>query len=506
MVLIYKIKKIKISIAKYIFECYNVGEILNSNGKGTKRSYIVTSKVDILKGSIVKNIIMFTLPIMLQSILQTLYNIADLYIVGEFAPTQEAGKTALAAVGATSSIFNVMTALFMGIAVGVDVVTSYNYGREHYDKVKKAIDTAIVSALFLGVICTGIGLLVARPVLVLMDTPAESGVLDQAVLYLSVLMAGVPFSLMFNFCSAIFRTAGKTNKPFIYLAISGALNVLLNLLFVAVFGWGVFGVALATVISQAVSCVLLFITLLRNKGLFTFSFKNIEFSWKIFGRIVAIGIPAGLQSSAFSLSNAFLQTGINYLKDDAIAAGTAVNTFEGLMWVTLCSFNNTTTTFISQNYGAGDMKRAKKSAIYGLLMTAVLGVILGLSMYFAGDFLMNLFKGVRGNEVALNFARDRYYVTFPIYFLAGIMSVMPGVIRGFGSSLPPSIISLVGACGSRIIWVFTVFEMVKDQPHAMSYLFLIHPITWVLTNIALFINLIIVYRKAKRRINLWTTK
>lgn len=472
--------------------------------KALKRSYIVTSKVDILKGRIVKNLILFTLPIMLQGILQTLYNLADLVIVGSFSSTPEEGDIALAAVGATSSIFNVMTALFMGIAIGVDVVTSFNYGRERYDKVKKAIDTAVASSLFLGAICTVIGLVIAKPVLILMDTPEADGVLDLATKYLSVLMFGVPFSLMFNFCSAVFRTAGKTNKPFIYLVISGALNVLLNLLFVAVFNMGVVGVALATVISQIVSCVMLLITLMKNKGLFTFKIHNIEFSWRIFGKMIAIGVPAGLQNSAFSLSNAFLQTGVNYLGKDAMTAGTAVNTYEGLMWVTLSSFNSAATTFISQNYGAGDMKRAKKSALYSLIMTAGLGIVLGLSTYFAGDLLMQVF--IHGNETALAFARDRYYVTFPLYFLAGIMSVLPGVIRGFGSSLPPSLISLIGACGSRIIWVFTAFEAFKDAPHAMSVLFLIHPITWIITNIALVINLIIVYRKAKRRMKQWTTK
>ncbi len=455
------------------------------------------SRVDILNGNIVKSLILFTLPIMLQGILQTLYNAADLVIVGNFSGTPEEGDIALAAVGATSSIFNVMTALFMGIAVGVDVVTSFNYGREKYDRVKKAIDTAVVSAPILGLICMGIGILVARPVLILMDTPAKDGVLDKAVIYLCILMIGVPFSLLFNFCSAIFRTAGQTNKPFIYLVISGALNVVLNLVFVAGFGWGVSGVALATVISQITSCMLLLITLMKNKGLFSFSIHKIEFSWRIFGKMIAIGIPAGLQSSAFSLSNVFLQSGVNSFGKDGMAAGTAVNTFEGLMWVTLSSFSNGMTTFISQNYGAGDIKRAKKTMWSGLLLTTGLGIILGISMFLCGDLLMNIF--ISENPSAMELARQRYMITFPLYFLAGIMSVLPGAIRGFGSSLPPSIISLVGACGIRIIWVFTIFKLY----HHMSVLFLVHPITWIITNIALVINLFIAYRLAKKKMEKW---
>lgn len=448
-------------------------------------------RVDILKGSLGKSIILFTLPIMLQGILQTLYNSADLIIVGNFA---ENGDAALSAVGATSSTYNVMTALFMGIAVGVDVITSFNHGRGDNERVKKTIDTAVIAGAVIGVIAAVIGFIIAKPVMVLLDTPEEFDVLKNAVLYLRILMIGVPFSMLFNFCSAVFRTAGETNKPFKYLVLSGLLNVGLNIVFVAIFKMGVAGVALATVISQILSCFLIVRRLMKNEGLFSFSFKNIQFSWRIFGKMIAIGLPAGLQSSAFSLSNMFLQSGVNSFGKDGMAAGTAVNTIEGLMWVTLSSFGNTATTFVSQNYGACNLKRAKSSAKYILLITTVLGVFLGATTFLLGDQIMSIF--IRGNLAALDYARQRYMVTFPIYFLAGIMSVLPGIIRGYGSSLPPSIISLVGACGIRIVWVFTVFKAV---PH-MSALFLVHPLTWIITNIALLINFIITYNLAKRRI------
>ncbi|MBQ4108654.1 MAG: MATE family efflux transporter [Clostridia bacterium] len=448
-------------------------------------------RVDILKGSLGKSIILFTLPIMLQGILQTLYNSADLIIVGNFA---ENGDAALSAVGATSSTYNVMTALFMGIAVGVDVITSFNHGRGDNERVKKTIDTAVIAGAVIGVIAAVIGFIIAKPVMVLLDTPEEFDVLKNAVLYLRILMIGVPFSMLFNFCSAVFRTAGETNKPFKYLVLSGLLNVGLNIVFVAIFKMGVAGVALATVISQILSCFLIVRRLMKNEGLFSFRFKGIQFSWRIFGKMIAIGLPAGLQSSAFSLSNMFLQSGVNSFGKDGMAAGTAVNTIEGLMWVTLSSFGNTATTFVSQNYGAGDMKRAKSSAKYILLITTVLGVFLGATTFLLGDQIMSIF--IRGNLAALDYARQRYMVTFPIYFLAGIMSVLPGIIRGYGSSLPPSIISLVGACGIRIVWVFTVFKAV---PH-MSALFLVHPLTWIITNVALLINFIITYNLAKRRI------
>lgn len=451
----------------------------------------MSRKIDILKGSIVRNILLFTLPIMLQGILQSLYNSADLVIVGNFA---ENGDAALSAVGATSSIYNVMTALFMGVAVGVDVVTSFNYGRGENEKVKKAIDTAVISAIGLGIFAAILGFFITKPILVIMDTPVADGVLDSATLYLKILMLGIPFSLLFNFCSAIFRTAGETNKPFKYLVLSGLVNVVLNVVFVAGFKWGVAGVAIATVISQILSCILLLIKLMKNEGLFSFKLSNIQFSWRLFGKMVAIGLPAGLQSSAFSLSNMFLQSGVNSFGKDGMAAGTAVNTIEGLMWVTLSSFNNAITTFVSQNYGAGKLSRAKASITYSLMMTAGIGLLLGLATFTLGDGIMSIF--INGNEAAMEYARQRYSVTFPAYFLAGIMAVLPGAIRGFGSSLPPSIISLVGACGIRIVWVFTVFKAFPT----MTMLFLVHPITWVLTIIALVINFVIVYNKAKKEI------
>ncbi|MBQ3018483.1 MAG: MATE family efflux transporter, partial [Clostridia bacterium] len=404
------------------------------------------------------------------------------------------GDAALSAVGATSSIYNVMTALFMGVAVGVDVVTSFNYGRGENEKVKKAIDTAVISAIGLGIFAAILGFFITKPILVIMDTPVADGVLDSATLYLRILMLGIPFSLLFNFCSAIFRTAGETNKPFKYLVLSGLVNVVLNVVFVAGFKWGVAGVAIATVISQVLSCILLLIKLMKNEGLFSFKLSNIQFSWRLFGKMVAIGLPAGLQSSAFSLSNMFLQSGVNSFGKDGMAAGTAVNTIEGLMWVTLSSFNNAITTFVSQNYGAGKLSRAKASITYSLMMTAGIGLLLGLATFTLGDGIMSIF--INGNEAAMEYARQRYSVTFPAYFLAGIMAVLPGAIRGFGSSLPPSIISLVGACGIRIVWVFTVFKAFPT----MTMLFLVHPITWVLTIIALVINFVIVYNKAKKEI------
>lgn len=449
----------------------------------------VSHKIDMINGGLFRKIIAFTIPIMLQGLLQSIYNSADLVIVGQYS-----GDSALSAVGATSSIYNVMTSLFMGISVGVDFVTSFYYGRRDISKVKKAIDTSIIVAILLGIVGALLGFFITEPVLKLMNTPEQDGVLASATIYLKILMLGVPFSILFNFCAAVFRTAGETNKPFIYLVISGATNVALNLVFVALFHMGVVGVAIATVVSQVLSAALIVIRLIRNEGLFSFSLKKIEFSWKLFGKMVAVGLPAGLQSCAFSLSNTFLQSGVNTFGKDAMAGSTAISTVEGLMWVTLTSFNNTTTTFVSQNLGAGKLDRAKKAFSYSLLVTGALGIVVGLSAYFLSDPIISIF--IKDNPIAFDFARERMSVTFPLYFLAGIMGVLPGAIRGLGSSLPPSLITIFGTCGIRIIWVYTVF---KKYP-SLNVLYLVHPITWVLTITALAITLRIVYKKAKLKL------
>ena len=450
----------------------------------------MTRSVDMLNGGLFKKIIVFTIPIMLQGILQSVYNAADLVVVGQFS-----GDVALAAVGATTSIYNVIIGLFMGISAGIDVVSSFYYGMRDERSVKKVIDTSVILAPILGLIVMVVGIFIAGPVLELMNTPS-GGVLEGATTYLQIVMVGVPFSMLYNFCAAVFRTAGETRRPFIYLVISGLVNVLLNLFFCGVFDMGVKGVAIATVVSQVISSVLIFVNLLVNKGLFSFSFKNIEFSWHKLKRIVAVGIPAGLQSAAFSLSNVFLQSGVNSFGDHAIAGSTAVGTIEGLMWVTLTSFQNATTTFTSQNVAAGKIDRARKAFRYTLLMTATLGLFLGLGMFFGKKWIMAIF--IKDNPIAVEFGYQRLKFTFPLYFMAGIMGIMPGAIRGHGQSLPPSLITIFGTCVIRIVWVYTVFQAYQD----LSILYLVHPITWVFTIIALTINYVIALKMTiKKQIN-----
>ncbi|MBQ3041022.1 MAG: MATE family efflux transporter [Clostridia bacterium] len=448
----------------------------------------MTEKIDMLNGGVVKKIIRFTIPIMLQGILQSLYNSADLIIVGRFS-----GDVALSAVGATSAIFNALLTLFLGISAGVDVVLSFHHGMRDNRGAKQVIDTAVISAPILGLLLTILGVFLAEPLLILMKTPVEGGVLEGATIYLQIIMCGMPFTFIYNFCAAIFRTAGETQRPFIYLAISGAVNVALNIIFVAVFHLGVVGVAIATVISQIVSAILILVKLLKNEGLFSFSFKNMAFSWQKFGKMIRVGIPAGIQNCAMNVSNAFLQSGVNSFGKDAMAGSTAVATVEGLLWVTLTSFQSAATTFISKNIGAGKIERVNKILYATISMTAILGLILGLGSFLLADPILSIF--IKDNPIALVYGYDRLKITFPIYFLAGIMGVMPGAIRGLGYSTAPSLIALFGACGIRIIWIYTIFKMYPS----LSTLYLVHPITWVITNVALVITYIVCYKIVKKR-------
>ena len=453
----------------------------------------MTDTLDLDKKGLVKRIMLFTVPIMLQGLLQSLYNSADLVVVGRFA-----GELALSSVGATSSAYAVLVNLFIGASAGVDVVASLHYGMRDDRGVKQTIDTAVIASPIIGILVMIMGIFLTRPILVLMNTP-EGAVLEGAVTYLSIVMIGVPFAVFFNFCSAILRTSGQTKPQFVYLAISGLVNVALNLILVIVFHMGVIGVAVGTVASQVLSAVLIFIKLLRSKVLFSFSFKDIAFSGKKLLRILSIGIPAGIQGSLFSISNAFLQSGVNSFGELAIAGSTATANIEGLLYVMVSSFQSAATTFTGIYMGAGKIRKVKHVFFTVVGLSAITGIILGLSAFAFGKNLISIF--IVDNPVAIQYGYDRLKITFPIYFLAGLMGTLPGCVRGMGHSIAPTIISLLGACGLRILWIYTVFAAYPS----ITVLYLIHPISWIVTTTALIICFAVFYKKEKRRFDLITT-
>ncbi len=446
----------------------------------------MTDKLEYSKMDLVKKIMLFTIPIMLQGILQSLYNAADLIVVGQFA-----GDTASASVTSTGSAYAVLVNLFIGASAGVDVVSSLHYGMRDHKGVKQTIDTAIVSAPFIGIAVMIMGILLTRPILVLMNTP-EGPVLEGAVTYMTIIMLGVPFLMLFNFCSAVLRTSGETKAQFKYLAISGIVNVALNLILVIFFHLGVIGVAVGTVASQVLAAILIMRRLIKNEGLFSFSLKGLTFSVQKLKKILLIGIPAGIQGSLFSVSNAFLQSGVNSFGEIAVAGSGATANIESLLYVTVSSFQSAATTFTSRFMGEGNIKRVKHVFFTVICLSAITGIFLGLTAFAFGRPLLSIY--VEGAE-SIQYGYERLCITFPVYFLAGLMGTLPGCIRGMGHSIPPTIISLIGACGLRIVWIYTVFA----KYHTMSVLYLIHPITWIVTTTSLVICFAIFYKIEKRK-------
>ncbi|MCQ2413870.1 MAG: MATE family efflux transporter [Clostridia bacterium] len=439
-----------------------------------------------LRGNLFRDVLLFSLPLMASGLLQALYNSADMIVIGQFL-----GDAALASVGATAHLYSTFMHLFVGLSVGIDVVCAFSFGSGDDGGVKKTVDTAVISGVFVGLIATLSGLLFARPLLVLMKTPVEDGVLDGAVLYMKTVFFGAPFTVIYNFCAAVLRTSGDTKRPFIYLSVAGALNVALNVLFVAAFGMGIFGVAFATVISQAVSAVLILVRLCRNKGLFSFSLRGARFSMGTFIRIFYVGILAGLQEAMFSIANSFMQAGVNSFGEFAVAGNTAADTIENFIWIMASSFSYATVTFISANLGAGQFSRIRKAFSVTVLYSVGTALVVGMGCFFAGRTVLSLFVS---DAASMEFALKRTGVTFPLYFLAGFMAVLPSALRGFGHSLAPTVVNLITVCAARITWIYTAFAW-NPTPET---LYLIHPITWILTDAALFTLTVIYYRKIVR--------
>ncbi len=441
-----------------------------------------------LNGGIVKKILRFTLPLMLSGLLQALYSAADLLVIGQWA---DGG--AVASVGATISVYSIIINLFMGLSVGVDVCASRAVGTGDEAALRRTIDTAVFAAVLVGVPVTLLGIGVSEPLLVLMNTPREGGVLDGAALYMRVCFIGVPFLLLYNFCAAVLRARGETRRPFLYLTISGVVNVGLNLFFVAVCGLSVLGVALGTVISQALSASLIFIDLCRSRDAFSFSLRRARFSPSTLWRMMRVGLPAGLQTALFSISNSFLQSGVNSLGDVAIAGSAAAEKLEELIWVSAASFQYAAVTFVSQNAGARKYDRVRRIALVTPLMGVITALLVGWCLYLLRTPLFSVF--IPDNPAAMAYAVERASITYPLYFIAGCMAVAPALIQGLGYNALPAAVNVVGICVFRVIWRFTVFP----RYNTIRSLFLVYPITWTMVSTTLILALLLVYRAVKRR-------
>lgn len=440
-------------------------------------------ELDMCSGPILPKLLKLTLPLMLSSVLQLLFNAADIIVVGNYA-----SDNSLAAVGSTSSLVNLITNLFLGVSTGANVVASRFLGAKDDKNVSSAVHTSLFLSVVSGLILTAVGVIFAEKFLELMQTPPE--VLSLSATYLRIYFAGTVAMMVYNFGSSLLRAKGDTKRPLYYLTLSGVINVLLNLLFVIVFKMDVAGVALATVISQCISAALIVMCLMREEGAFKFSFKKMLPEKAVCLKILGVGIPAGIQGVVFSLSNVVIQSSINSFGSVVMAGSAAAASIEGFVWVSMNSFSQGALTFTSQNIGGAKYSRINRIAVIACGCAALTGLVLGNLCCIFGEFLLGIYDP-RPEIIQPGLTRMGLVCGF--YFSCGLMDCIVGAIRGMGYSIAPTIVSLLGACGLRILWIFTVFTI--PEYHTEFMLFLSYPLSWGITFIAHFICFIIMRRK-----------
>lgn len=444
-----------------------------------KKSY----EIDMCNGPLLSKILLFAIPLMLSGILQLLFNAADIIVVGRFV-----GHEALAAVGSTSSLINLLINVFIGLSVGTNVLVANYYGARKYEQVSETVHTSVLTSLICGCALIFIGVFLAKPLLTLMGTPDD--VLGQAALYMRIYFAGMPVIMLYNFGSAILRAIGDTQRPLYFLFAAGVINVLLNLLFVTQLHMGVAGVALATVLSQVVSAGLIVYTLLKSDGCFKLEFRKLRIHPARLLQMIRIGLPAGMQGAIFSISNVLIQSSINSFGSIAMAGSTASSNIEGFVYTSMNALHQTALSFTSQNYGAGKMNRVNRILLLCLGCVTAVGLVMGNGAYFFGRQLLGIYSS-DPDVIAYGLIRMSY-ISVP-YFLCGIMDVMVGVLRGLGYSIMPMLVSLTGACGLRILWILTVFQWSRS----LETLFLSYAISWALTALAHMVCYFFAIRKKK---------
>lgn len=446
-------------------------------------------KLDMLNGSIWNKLPVFALPIAATGILEQLFNASDIAIVGNFAQTDK--TAAVAAVGANSPIIGLILNLFIGIALGANVVIANAIGRDDKQTVQKAVHTSMVVSVIGGVLVAIIGELIAEPLLTVLNVPDD--VLELALLYLRIYFLGMPVILLYNFEAAIFRSIGETKMPLIALTLSGILNVLLNLFFVIVLKMSVNGVATATVLANVVSAGILYIKLVKSDKYIKVEFKKLRIDGKVFAKIMQIGLPAGIQSAVFAVANIVIQGAINSLGTVVIAASSAAFNIEIIAYNVMNSFSQACTTFVGQNFGANKLDRCKKTLFLCLIEDAIASGTAILIVLITGKFLLSIFNN---NPEVIEIGYTRLVIIFIAYIFSMLYEVMSGYLRGFGFSLVPAILTTVGVCVLRIIWINTVFPANRTFVTIMTA----YPVSLATTAVLIFIALII-YRPSKRFAN-----
>ncbi len=442
-------------------------------------------EINMTEGPLFFKIWAFTLPIIAAGLLQLLYNAADMVVVGNAV-----GEVALAAVGSTSSMTSLLVNFFMGLSIGSNVLISRLFGARDKEGVSSAVHTAMPLSVISGLIIGIVGFIFCKPLLIIMGTPEN--VLADAILYARIYFCGVPAMSVYNFGAAILRSTGDSKRPMFFLAFSGLINVSLNLVFVLVFGMGVDGVAWATSISQVVSAYLVVRSLIKADNELKLEFKNLRLDRKHIGYIIKIGLPAGVQGAIFSLSNMLIQSSVNSFGSVYMAGNTAAHNLDSFSYMTLNSFSQAAVTFTSQNIGAGKLERVKLVVRNCIISVVSIGVVTGVLFNLFGKNLLGLYNS---DTAVIEAGMIRLTIMTSFQFICGTMDSLSGTLRGLGKSLIPAIISLIGACGFRVVWIYTVFRAVPE----FWIIFILYPISWFITGLALLITLIIVYKKLKRK-------
>lgn len=443
-------------------------------------------EMNMCEGSLVGKMLIFTVPLMFSGILQLLFNAADTIVVGRYA-----GKEALAAVGSTSALINLLVNLFMGLSVGANMLVSRYYGAGKEKDIGETVHTSITVAAIAGVILALIGNVFAKPLLLWMGSPED--VVDLAALYMRIYFAGMPVTLVYNFGAAILRAVGDTKRPLYYLSAAGVINVLLNLLFVIRLDMSVAGVALATVLSQVVSVILLIRCMCQMEGSCRLELKRLGIDKGKAILLIRNGLPAGLQGTVFSLSNVLIQSSINSFGSVAMAGASAAANVEGFTYVAMNSFQQTALVFTSQNLGGGKFERIPKILRNCILMVTIVGLSMGGSSYLFGKQLLGVYST---DPAVIAYGVDRMkWISLP-YFLFGIMDVMVGMLRGLGYAVVPMLVSVVGVCGLRIVWIFTVFR----QFPTLDVLYSSYLVTWIITETVHMICFAVIWRRLKGKL------
>lgn len=438
-------------------------------------------EIDMCNGTIMDKLISFALPLMLSGMLQLMFNAVDIIVVGRFS-----GSRALAAVGSTTALINVFTNLFIGISLGANVLAARFYAAGKEKEMSDTVHTAIAIAIISGLIMAFVGLVFSKGALELMDTPED--VIGQAALYMRIYFIGMPFFMLYNYGAAVLRAVGDTKRPLMFLIVSGCINAVLNLILVIGFSLSVVGVAVATVISQMISCILVLRCLYKSEGSYQLRFSKLKINKKYMIQIFQVGVPAGIQSTVINFSNVLLQSSVNSFGSVAMAGYTAANNILGFLYQSINSVTQACMSFTSQNYGVGKYKRMDRVLADCMILTVTVSLIIGCSAYFFGNYILRIYTS---DAEVIKCGLEILSITTVPYFLCGIMDLFPGALRGMGYSAVPMILSVIGTVGMRVLWIYAVFPLNRS----LYVLFISYPASWGITIMMQVICYIFVRKK-----------